>query len=349
MKLTWPHKDLSAFEVPPTVDAEAGGKILVNLTQNSLVEPKPYRMMTVTELDGPTRTALLDPSPNPKGYIFNNSTTLMGLRHGRYILDVYDAGKNDNVDETVLGGAVDDLVPQVLWSSSTSDGHAIGTSDTIWGTHDSYEIDLATMGGPLTTIFNGGQVGGLQQTKLYFWHDLAWWHSGNLNVSNVMAYTPKKGVYPFITFNNDTSQGAHGIGTDGNLIVWVYSHGRKPGDIVYPIRDIMVSPFTTDPALLKPKRLRSFPSTYSVITPFAVGCGYAAHSNATGQALVVRLSDGVSWPLPNDGCQGPLPTKWCWDTVSAVTCDEVILLGGYAPQTIARVRLDALGPGIQPD
>ncbi len=327
------------------------GSAALSFTRNSLTGNKPYRMLIVGDADGATRTAFLDPQPDPTSYIFNDSTTLMGVRQGKYIFRIYDggkAGKGVNLLEVILGGGYDDLTPTVLWSSDQTEGHAIGTSDIQWGTHDSFEIDLAPWGGPLKTAYTGIQAGGLQQTQLYFWHDLAWWQSGSLKYSNIMAYTPQKGVYPFIAFGNDTSRGAHGIATDGKNIVWIYSHDRKPGDVVYPVRDIMVSPFTPDPSALQPKRLRSYPWPYSVIDPLAVGCGYAAYAQP-GQAFVVRLSDGVSWWLPEGGCKLPLETEWCWDQVYAITCEEVFLRGGALAATIARVRLDALGPGKPPD
>ena len=346
MKITWPYVEVT-MAVNVSGSVESDGRVILQFTRLAKGADK-YRMMVVAEADGPIRTAFLDPQPNPSSYISSNSSTQMGVRHGKYIFLILDGAKFENFSETILGGAVDDLTPTVLWDSDTSNGHAIGTSDAMWGTHNSFEIGLASFGATLAPLYTGKEAGGLRQPQLYFWHDLAWWQSGSVNYSNIMAYTPKKGVYPFISFGNDTSQGAHGIATDGKQIAWVYSHGRQPGDTVYPVRDIMVSPFTTDPAALKPKRLRSYPWPYSVINPLAVGCGYAAYAQP-GQAFIVRLSDGVSWWLPEGGCKLPLDTEWCWDDVYAITCDELFLRGGGPAQTIARVRLDALGPGKAAD
>jgi hypothetical protein len=61
---------------------------------------------------------------------------------------------------------------------------------------------------------------------------------------------------------------------------------------------------------------------------------------------VVRLSDGWTWFLPKDGCLYPNLTKgWCAHYVVGLSCDEVFFYETAAPQTLARVRLDALGPG----
>jgi len=40
---------------------------------------------------------------------------------------------------------------------------------------------------------------------------------------------------------------------------------------------------------------------------------------------------------------------WCCGTVYAVTCDEVYLRATMGAMNMARIRLDALGPGIPPD
>lgn len=350
MKITWPVGK-STMEATPSIDTSVTPPLL-QYTRNSIVPGPPYyRMMIVTELDGPAHTAFLDPSPNLNGYIFNNSTVMMGVRNGRYIERILDYGMIEHPPETIIGAGVDTLKPTILWSTPSGDGHGFGTSDTQWGTFDSYEIDIAAIGGKLTKVLNGGSVGGLQQTNLYFWHDLALWQSGDLTQSNIMAYTPTKGLFTFITFDGDYAQSAKAIGTDGTDMVWVHGSQRQPPDLIYPVQDIVTSPYTEDPTSLNPVRLRSFPvtnATNATYWPFAVGCGYAAYSYTLGHALVVRLSDGWSWDLPASGCvQGP--SEWCWQEVYAVTCDEVFLRGAYDLQTIARVRLDALGPGMPPD
>ena len=89
-----------------------------------------------------------------------------------------------------------------------------------------------------------------------------------------------------------------------------------------------------------------------------VGCGYAARSTTlepspgefTTTTYVVRLSDGVAWALPD----GP-NTSFGWRRPLAITCDEIFALVDSAPNgrmtsffNVARLRLDALGPGIPP-
>lgn len=262
---------------------------------------------------------------------------------------VFDFDLNTHFPEAVIGWNVGELRPSVLWSTQDSNGHEPSTGETLWGLEDSFEIDVGEYPSAAKTIYTAQQASGLQQTVLYPWKDVAFWQSGNLVYSNILAYKHGKGVYPFIAFPGDSSRGAHGIGTDGTSMIWVQSSGKPPDESPYPLNDIMASPYAEDPAQLKPKRLRSFPTTNPVLVPWVVGCGYGAYSYEPGKAIVVRLSDGVSWFLPEAGCVPPVSTEWCWDTVYALTCDEVFLRGGNLEQTIARVRLDALGPGNPPD
>jgi hypothetical protein len=78
-----------------------------------------------------------------------------------------------------------------------------------------------------------------------------------------------------------------------------------------------------------------------------VGCGFATRQSPGG-LRVLRLADGVSWFLPLQGAQ------WAWGEAIAATCtyfyaSVLALERGQWISTIARVRLDSLGPGLPPD
>jgi hypothetical protein len=113
----------------------------------------------------------------------------------------------------------------------------------------------------------------------------------------------------------------------------------------------MVSPYAETAAELAPVRLRSFPSIYPLIVPFAVGCGYAAMGGVdTGNAWVFRLSDGYSWKLPMAGCTPPnLSDDVCFLNPLAMTCDEVFVYTEGKVETITRIAIDQLGPPTPPD
>lgn len=135
------------------------------------------------------------------------------------------------------------------------------------------------------------------------------------------------------------------MGTDGADLVWNYGEGRTNPNDVFPMTWVMTSPYTTDPALLKPRKVR-LTGNYGAVNRYEVGCGYAAHTAGSGPfdafIEVVRLADGTAWRVD--------PTKgtWAWGHVIALTCEEVFVWFQGPEQGIARIRLDSLGPGIPP-
>jgi hypothetical protein len=173
---------------------------------------------------------------------------------------------------------------------------------------------------------------------------------GSLSMQGVMAYDPILGTHPLIRWYGDKQQGAYNAGTDGVHLVWTYGEEHPPTQGIYPKRSIMVSPFSTDPKKLDPKRLRSDPNPAFDVN-FAVGCGYASHA-AYGKEglLIVRLADGVSWLLPSTEDQ------WTWGRAIGMTCEHVYTYysakqssGKWIVNNIARVGLSSLGPGMPPD
>jgi len=157
-------------------------------------------------------------------------------------------------------------------------------------------------------------------------------------------------------FGQDDLRGAANPGSDGKDLVWLQGEGRDDNSAAYSTRWVMTSKFTTNPSEIHPRRLTRLPkgviSSGSLLPP--VGCGYAAFRYDSGYPssddtglLVVRLSDGVSWLLPS------VSVKYGdgWFPAIAITCDEVFARysgAGAHLETIRRVRLDSLGPGIPP-
>lgn len=144
--------------------------------------------------------------------------------------------------------------------------------------------------------------------------------------------------------------------TDGTTLVWVQSPAP---DIQWWPGDIWTSPFSTDPAKLQPKKLRSIAVASPSNPGDSIGGGYYAliepekNENSPNHRLhVYRLSDGRHWEVPRfrDVAPGAEP-----NTVSAPSAvlkvDETEVWYQTASQstgglwTVARQRLDALGPG----
>ena len=177
-------------------------------------------------------------------------------------------------------------------------------------------------------------------------------------INKQKVFTDVGGVKDLLSFGDDTTRGIADLGTDGQQLVWVEGTERPQPNGVYPNVTAFVSPFTTEPAQIQKRALRSDLSGYGFGTsPFVVGCGYATRSAemksdggfASGTQLI-RLSDGYAWRLPD----GP-NVDWGWRRALAVTCDEVFILLAEKPTptapprtNIARVRIDSLGPPTPP-
>ena len=341
LRATWPNSD--GFPVAaPGVDLRHSPPLLA-LTRGA----KDYRMVVLGEIDGPTRVAILDAEPGAAGVLWtqiNHGLLLGGSRALAQLINM-----NLPATEYLLRLDADAAspAPSVEWAWSKSDGHGIGAGAQRWVTNDEFEIGTAAWGEPWQLIYSGTKTG-RQQGFPYVWDDFVVWYDGNYPYSSdFRAFTPEKGVYSFIAYPGDSSQGVMGLGTDGKDMVWVHGHDRKPNDPMYPVQDLMVSPFTTDPAQIQPRRLRSHPTSYPLTSAYAVGCGYAAYSPDTGITLVVRISDGWTWFVPKSGCS--LANGFCTDQVLGINCDELFVQQVATPVSVARIRLDALGPGQPPD
>ena len=179
------------------------------------------------------------------------------------------------------------------------------------------------------------------------------WAVSTSSTVGIRAYDPVRGPHDLIRYPDDPTRGAGSPGTDGVDLVWMEGSGRQPGDATYPTRSIMTSPWTTDPAALKPRRLRSDLDTGFATddSRFRVGCGRAAKGGGVSNhdAQIVNLADGTGWNLVHT------PQVWRTSTVVGLTCDEIILVVQYweggviQGATLQRIRFDALGEPLPPD
>ena len=346
MKVDWPYY-ATPFGYGVGGDVASTGQVLLQLMRMSDVASPPWQMMLLAEADGPVRSALLHLSGADDCWLYNHDRA--GVRNGSHAFRVQEGSKAEPHREAVVGGAATEARPHAQWLWHESYGHPVTASDAVWATWDSVRIGVARWGEPWQEVFSGVQTG-MQQVQPRAWHDFVHWSSSDgFDYIGVMAWTPEREVYPFLMFPGDFTRGVEGFGTDGEHMAWVYEEGGTPGEgTPYPTRSIMVSPFTTDPAALAPVRLRSYPYPWPITVGFTVGCGYAGLQTDGGVAFIVRLSDGWSWTLTLPS--PPVAGTWRWGAVYAITCDEVFVRGNLAPKmNVARVRLDALGPGVPPD
>ena len=343
MKVDWPFVTVGRpFGTTPAVDVDANGNAVLDIVRFS----DAWIMRVVAEADGKVLNAMVDPrefSVVKQGCSFAQAV----IRAAGQGYDIFQVAKGElgTSPHAAAGGPHGALHPQVLHVWPEAGDHDFSAAGQVWASVTTGEIGAAKWGEPWQVIATSAQVG-LEIHQPRPWNDFVPFDASNGVVAGIVAWTPANGTYDFITFQGDTSQGAMSLGTDGVDMVWFQGAGKGSGFLEpYPDRSVMVSPYTTDPAMLVPKRLRSYPSPNYPLTNWIVGCGYAAINPEDNHVLIVRLSDGWSWEL-----SAPEPVKDYWfTTVYGLTCDEVFLRCGPVEMNIARVKLDALGPGMPPD
>jgi len=310
----------------------------VHLQVSQFVGDWVYRLVVMG--DGNVEHAVLETTPK--------TCTLKGgeLYGGRY---AYPIIVDNGAVYGALAGNWSELVPALVLKYPAGLSHTplptpfgLLDGDGAHGLHlYSYETGLKTM-----DLWSPAQDNGLQQVSTAMSDDALFWRSSNAYYSKSRVYTPSGGVKELVSFGNDATQGIFGTGTDGTDLVWHRAFNRASGTGLYPEMEIVTAPYTTTPAALTPRRLRSETGSVSV-SPFVVGCGFAA--NDTGKTIrLIRLSDGVSW-LFNWGDKA---SSIGWTSPLALTCDHLFIGGvitGTPKRTIVKLRLDSLGPGIPPD
>jgi len=314
----------------------AGGMPLLQVSQ--FVDDWAYNMV----IDGQGRVlhAILVTRPN--------DCTLGGgyVHGGRY---AYPLIRFKGADHGIVAGSLAELSPTLVLKFPGPDFHRprptpFGLLD-YYGGHQMalYSWETGTKG---PDIWSDAQDEGLQQVSITVSDDALFWRASTSAVAKLRVYTPPGGVKVLHSYGNDTTQGDFGVGTDGTELVWQHAYGRSAGSGSYPSTSLMKAPYTTNPAAIVPTRVRSDGSQLAV-SPMIVGCGYAARADAEF-ARVTRLADGTTWTFP----WGDPASSIQWTRPLAITCDEIFMAGqirGTKKLTIAKLRLDSLGPGAPAD
>ncbi len=364
MKITWPHNDspVTWARREDRIWVDEQGHALLAFARNSYQPPQPdWQMALIADVDGPVRFAIMQPHAAAVSSVLVSREVV----DGHFTIQVQGDGEPNAYESTkqgVLVGEVGNLRPKLLARYDTTDvlswtggskwvEREVAPEEEIW-------LHPVDGGAPFLLTSVATDPDHAQPTRSFFYRDIATLDIGNLRVDRVMIYDDAKGLRPLIGQYGNLEEGDYNHGTDGNFIVWTHGSGHPTDtESIYPTRSIMVSPFTTDPSQIQPRRLRSDPNQ-AADDNFVVGCGYAARS-APGRdgLLVVRLSDGWSWVIPSNDTPG---ARWLWAYPIGMTCDEIFAvyadteqIGDASPPplvpNIARVRLDSLGAGMAPD
>lgn len=197
-------------------------------------------------------------------------------------------------------------------------------------------------------LWSAAKDDGLQQGLITATDDAVFWKASNEVYGKQRVYTPGGGVRALRDFGTDYTRRDFDLGTDGHDLVWIFGSERTQPSGRFPKLEVMAAPYTTNPQMLAPRRIRSFQGDVGAEATL-VGCGYALHGEGLSSTLV-RLADGMAWRIPADSVTGGVQ----WAQPIAVTCDEVFGLGYLPaspsrPTTLVRVRIDSLGPGSPPD
>lgn len=305
----------------------------------------------VADADGNVRSAVMQAW---SGMPFSSLGCVMtpeGFNEGYWVLFIRGSDQSAKLGQMqgAIAGSVDDLHPTLLpgieehmysdnWECSSKwlfrEGAGFVETAFPWGSDAGVFVTSPAV-----------DPDGLTPSQTIAVGDALFWETATTALRGINSWDPKHGARPFIRWIGDGTNGAGNLGTDGKALVWSYGEGKSYGDDVYPTASVMTAPFTTDPATLQPRRLRSQPgSGIGALDTWHVGCGLAAINGWNQDVFVVRISDGVAWTIPS-----VLPDIHLFSPLG-LTCDEIFVLGTVGGrETVLRMKLDKLGPGMPAD
>jgi hypothetical protein len=288
----------------------------------------------VADADGPVRQAVFE-------------TDACTLQASGFQGDFYAFGVRMGSGGGAFAGTLTDWPERVAITSFTPMALVVGKPGA---------LDLKTMllhdwNGAAPIAVHAPKDAGFLEDSAVFSGDSLFWNASSGCVSKIKAWTRDGGTADFIAHGDSNgSEGAGDLGTDGQDLVWMHgSGGCDARSLLYERASVMTAPFTSAPAQLRPRRLRSEVPNGLGVAPFIVNCGYAARQTYRGIRLL-RLADGVSWLL-STASEG----RWRWEIPLAVTCGELFaqvlvrLRGGPAEVRYVRATIASLGPGAPPD
>jgi hypothetical protein len=309
------------------------------------------------EVDGPVLTAVRE-QKSTRCVLGEEKSD--GDHYAYRVLDSEAKGELSEYGGGAIGGRLDELRPKVLrhYHDSFTRGFIAGDPGLVEVSGGLMSLLSWNDGSLVKDVWSSSQDNGLAQNYQFFYGSTLFWASDNEAINKQKVYTTTGGVKDLITYGDDFTKGVADLGTDGQQLVWIEGLNRPEPNGVFPDITAYVAPFTTDPAQIVKRALRSDLSGYPFGTsPFVVGCGYAARATEMKRdggfengTLLIRLSDGYAWHLHD----GP-GVDWGWRTPLALTCDELFVkvverpTPGATPRwNVVRVRIDSLGSPTPP-
>jgi hypothetical protein len=338
---------LADWAVPETLGISAGRHIWVHdnnvtmMTTRTVLagadHAEQWTYSLIADADGPVRQAFFQTRPK-RCLAFSTD-----IRDGSYVYRVREFESSYNAGALAAKSITLGPVAFRKFQDGVAHEFTVGTPGVVNWTSS---LSLYPWNAPDQGVVFGAPENeqGLQQVHPTMSGSTIFWQSSSLRETRIKIFTTSGGTRDFISFGGDISKGAADVGTDGKDIVWLEGAGATPSSPLglYPVVSFMTSPYAEDPAKLTPRRLRSEIASGVGVSPAIVGCGYAARDIYSG-LRIVRLSDGRSWFLPHQ-------PQWTWMRPLGITCDELFTkFSRNAHPSVARIRLDSLGPGEPAD
>ncbi len=352
MVTDWPPQAFNSELITPGTEVarRSDGRLVMSTAR---YQPD-WTLRMVAELDGNVLVGLRERAIGP---CILGDTKSDGDHYAFKVYDAEATGRPSSYGGGAIGGHLDDPHPKVLkhYHDKLARGFAAGEPGLL--ELPSFTLSSWTDGGVIKSIPTGDVEGSLAQNWPFFFGSTLFWAADSSAVNKQKVYTDAAGTKDFLTFGADPTRGVADLGTDGQSLVWIEGSERPSTSAPFPKVLIATSPFTTDPAQIQRRVLRTdLRGSPFGTSPFVVGCGYAARQTTTIQdgsphnaVVIARLVDGYAWFLPTDG------KAWGWLRPLAITCDEIILMVSIWPAgddrphvSVARVRLDSLGPPTPP-
>jgi hypothetical protein len=299
----------------------------------------------VADADGVVHTAMVASEFSP---CWTHSTSLFGGHYTRQIRERWW------LKEGAFASSIDDLAPRIAFTFPDGAGGSFYAGPfAVLDLTANFELKQYSWedGSPLRPLWSPARRYGVTKVSFAFAKDGVFWSAERSGNHDIESYDPASGIRVFLTAWSNKDRGYDDLGTDGQHLVWIEANDRASDGLTFNEHAIMTAPYTTDPAKLTPRRLRSEEGDDFGSRPFIVGCGYAARANGRYIRLV-RIADGRSWRLETDHPDADASMPWRWEEPLAITCDELFANatsddGGGT--RIVRARLDSLGPGLAAD
>lgn len=301
----------------------------------------------VADADGAVRQAILAPNWKRCGLEFVSSSD------GKYALGVHE--NNSPFISGVLAGDIGEARPSLVMNLKEPGAHAVlagkpGLLD-VPSSRD-YNLYSWSDGSLVTKIWDLKREPGWEYGSPSFFGDTLYWGFSSGGIFKVKSWTLDRGASDLLASSDVPVHSLDSLATDGVSMAWLDGTNVNPQGLSSTVR-LVTSRYAIDKAALQPRVLRDDLTVWGFGEPMVVGCGYVARADAltpfSGGVLLSRLSDGQAWYLPTrtDGM------SFSFSFPRAITCDELFLDASYRTDaatfpTVARIRLDSLGPGLAP-